>query len=141
MLCSLCSEFVPRDPANSWEFIHHSSYSALQGSASDGCQLCSFLKQSLRLQYSHDLPSTIEEAKDYHLAIDRVDHYEKNADRSIFSMENHRIQVDHSYTPYELGSRGFTFVRRYRDGDAWPMKDICTFVSFAGPVGLYHHPC
>lgn len=141
MLCALCADLVHRDTANRWEFAHHSSYTALRESASNGCQLCSFLKRVLLSQYSHDLPSTLEEAEDYHLAIDKVDQYEKYAHWSIFVVKNYEIQVDDRFAPYERGSRGFTFVRRSLDEDARPVRHIWSFVSFAVPLGLYHHPC
>jgi len=143
MICSRCSAIPVQNPSCSWSVQHYSTFTELDKSVQNGCQVCALFKRVLLEYYAHGLSYSVEEAEHYQRQLDQeskrrdgeyFDPEEKeqrdlDAERTVFFTEAVHLELASSFAPHSQGLQGLLYLRKRRGEDSIPVNDIYPFVE------------
>jgi len=83
------------------------------------------------MQYAYGPWRTLQSAEEYQFAVDQ------ESMPSAFILLNCRVEIDSRFAPFQEGSVGFHFIRRYDDDDISPIGEIWTFIALETRAGEF----
>jgi len=158
--CSYC-ERLPFTELE-WESQHYSTFTQLDGSAKNGCEICGIFRTVVLEYYARHRSCSIEEAEAYHRQLDREDaeirsqagnsHSSRDVDLSddgqsdqsseatSFFAESVSLDTDAEFAPLSTGVYRIIYTRRVEssiDTMAIPVDDLYPFVDVSSRLGKY----
>ena len=142
MICSRCSALPVQDPSFNDSVQHYSTFTELDESVQNGCQICALFRSVLLEYYAHGLSSSVEEAEHYQRQLDQeperrdgenLDPQEKQPDQdpgpTAFFTEFYNLEIDSNFAPHSRGLQGILYLRKRPGEDSVPVNDIYPFVE------------
>lgn len=71
MICCRCLALPVQDPSFNGSVQHYSTFTELDESVQNGCQICALFRRVLLEYYAHGLSSSVEEAEHYQRQLDQ----------------------------------------------------------------------
>ena len=142
-----------------WESEHYSTFTQLDDSAKNGCEICGIFRAVVLEYYACHRSGSIEEAEAYHRQLDREDaeirsqagssHSSRDVDLSddgqsdqssevtSFFAESVSLDTDAEFAPLSTGVYRIIYTRRAEGSMAIPVDELYPFVDVSSQLGKY----
>jgi len=142
MICSKCLALPVQDPSFNSSVQHYSTFTELDESVQNGCQICALFRRVLLEYYAHGLSSSVEEAEHYQRQLDQeterrdgenLDPQEKQPDLdprpTAFFTKFYHLEIDGNFALHSRGLQGILYLRKHPGEDSDPVNYIYPFVK------------
>jgi len=150
MICRSCLALPVQDPSFDGSVQHYSTFTELNESVQNGCQVCALFRIALLEYYAHGLSSSVEEAEHYQRQLDQeperrdgenLDPQEDQPDQdprpTAFFTKFYRLEIDSNFAPHSRGLQGILYLRKRPGEGSVPANEIYPFVEVSSLPGRH----